>query len=365
MSPRTIEVASPHGAYGMLVGPGVLGELGRTARSVSAARVAALVTDETTGQLFGDRATASLESAGLRVERLSVPPGETSKSWMRAGELLERLSERRIARDDLIVALGGGVVGDLAGFCAATYMRGVGLVHAPTTLLAQVDSSIGGKTGVDLPRGKNLAGAFWQPLAIVADTALLPSLPDEEWRSGLAEVAKSAILVGEEAVRTLEADAARLARREPDAVERTVLMAASLKARVVSADEREAGDRECLNYGHTLGHAIERVAGYGAIAHGVAVADGIRFAAILAETVIGAGPGWTRRQGRLLDSLGLPRSACPYDAHALVEAMRADKKVRAGEVRFVLSDGPGRWQARVVDEAALLSGLRVWCGPGH
>jgi 3-dehydroquinate synthase len=361
----TIGITSSLGPYEVRIGPGVLGTLGQTARAVSSARIAALVTDDTTAGLFGDRAAGSLEAAGFLVERLTVPPGETSKSWRLAGDLLEAFSERGIGRGDLVVALGGGVVGDLAGFCAATYMRGVGLVHVPTTLLAQVDSSIGGKTGVDLPRGKNLAGAFWQPLAVVADTTCLLSLSGEDWRSGLAEVAKSAILDGDEALRALEADAERVARREPDAVERAVVMAASLKARVVSMDERETGGRESLNYGHTLGHAIERVAGYGTVAHGVAVADGMRFAARLAEVVLGSDRAWTLRQESLLDALDLQASACPYDAQALLACMRADKKVRAGEVRFVLCDGPGSWQTRAVDDATLLNGLRSLCGPGR
>jgi 3-dehydroquinate synthase len=365
MTPRTIAVSSPHGSYEFVAGPGVLDSLGGTARSLSAARLAVLVADDNTGALFGGRAAGSLERAGLRVDRLTVPAGEASKSWRCAGDVLESLSERGVGRDDLVVALGGGVVGDLAGFCAATYMRGVGIIHVPTTLLAQVDSSIGGKTGVDLPRGKNLAGAFWQPLAVIADTTCLVSLSDEEWRSGLAEVAKSAILDGEEAVRTLEGQAGQLVRREPGVVESAVVMAASLKARVVSADERETGDRESLNYGHTLGHAIERVAGYGTVAHGVAVADGMRFAARLSEVVIGSDPEWTRRQEALLDQLGLQRGECRYDAQALAACMRADKKVRGGEARFVLSDGPGRWQACSIDEAIMLAGLRTFCGGGH
>jgi 3-dehydroquinate synthase len=362
---RTIAVSSPCGSYEVVIGPGVLDSLGETARSVSAARVAVVVADDTTGELFGQRATASLENAGIRVERLTVPAGEPSKTWRHAGDVLEGLSERGIARDDLLVALGGGVVGDLAGFCAATYMRGVGLIHVPTTLLAQADSSIGGKTGVDLPRGKNLAGAFWQPRAVVADTTCLVTLSDQEWRSGLAEVAKSAILDGEDAVRALEADAERLVIREAVAVESAVVMAATLKARLVSADERETGDRESLNYGHTLGHAIERVAGYGTVPHGVAVADGIRFAARLAELVAGSDPAWTRRQEDLLDAVGLERGGCPYEAQALIACMRADKKVRGGEVRFVLSDGPGRWQVRAIDDAVVLDELRAVCGRGH
>jgi 3-dehydroquinate synthase len=361
MRETTLAVRSGSGGYEVRIGTGLLERLGDTVRGVSGARTAALIADTNVMRLFGKRAAASLEGAGLRVVRFEIPPGETSKSWERAGAVLEAFSDNGMARDDVVVALGGGVVGDLAGFCAATYMRGVGVVQVPTTLLAQVDSSIGGKTGVDLPRGKNLAGAFWAPLAVVADTATLTSLPEGEWSSGLAEVAKSAILDGGTAVEALFGDSEALSRRDPEAVERAVIMAASLKVRTVSADERESDARESLNLGHTLGHAIEKVAGYGAVAHGVAIAEGMRFAASVAERLEGAGADWTARQDLLLSGLGLATSGCPYPPAALFEAMQSDKKVRAGDVRMVLSRAPGDWVARSVPKDVLVAALGSWC----
>jgi 3-dehydroquinate synthase len=357
MNQWTLTATSAGGAYDVRIGPGLLDSLGEAVAGLTGARAVALVSDRTVMSLFGDRAERALAGAGLRVERFDIPPGEASKTWAAAGAMLEAFSERGLGRDDIVVALGGGVVGDLAGFCAATYARGIGLVQVPTTLLAQVDSSIGGKTGVDLPRGKNLAGAFWPPLAVVADTALLTSLSAAEWASGLAEVAKSAILDGEPSVEALLSDSAVLVGRDAAAVERAVIMAAGLKVR----DERESGAREALNLGHTLGHAIEQVAGYGVVAHGVAVAEGMRFAAWLAEEVLGTDHAWTTEQDTLLAGLGLTRRGCAYASTALLAAMRADKKARAGEIRFVMSTGPGEWVVRPVRDEILIAGLEKWC----
>jgi 3-dehydroquinate synthase len=276
--------------------------------------------------------------------------------------VLERFSESGIGRDDTVVALGGGVTGDLAGFCAATYMRGIALVQVPTTLLAQVDSSIGGKTGVDLPRGKNLVGAFWPPRAVVADTTCLSSLPRSEWLCGLAEVAKSAILDGEAAMSALERDSSAVLERDPVAVESALVMAAGLKIRIVSGDEREAGAREALNLGHTLGHAIEQVAGYGLVTHGRAIATGMRFAGRVAEQVLGADPEWSDRQDRLLARLDLGYDGCAYEPATLLSAMRADKKARSGEVRLVMSTAPGQWDVRAVGEQVLIGELEALCG---
>lgn len=361
MSGRRLEVSNATGSYVVTVEDGALARLGEVVRAATDAPKAALVADETTARLFGDTAASSLEAAGIEVVSTSVPPGETSKSWAQAGVLLEWMACSGVARDDVVIALGGGVVGDVAGFCAAVYMRGIPVVQAPTTLLAQVDSAIGGKTGVDLAGGKNLAGAFHPPLAVAADTSCLKSLPEAEWRSGLAEVAKSAVLVSADALETLERDACGLiGAREPEPVERAVSMAAGFKAGVVSLDERESGVRECLNYGHTLGHAIERVAGYGTLTHGSAVAEGIRFAALLSQRVIGSDPAWTSRQGALLDSLGLERTARTWAAEDLSAAMRADKKVRGGIVRFVLTSGPGEWCVQAVDSANIEAALADW-----
>ena len=356
-----IAVRVPGRSYDILVERGSLSRLGDEVRSVSAATSCALVTDSNVDPLLGRGVEASMHAAGFEPVTISVPAGEASKSWATAGRLLEAFSEAGLGRDSLVIALGGGVVGDVAGFAAATYLRGVPVVQVPTTLLGQADSSIGGKTGVDLPLGKNLAGAFWQPLLVVSDPDVLATLPEREWLSGLAEVVKSAALGGEAAFAALEADAPALRARDAAATGRAVLMSAALKARVVSGDEREAADRECLNYGHTLAHAIERELGYGTVTHGAAVADGLRFAARLAVEVAGAAPAWAARQELLLDALGLAPIDGACDPAALLAAMRSDKKARAGMVRFVLSSAPGSWTVRPVEDAVVVAALTRWC----
>jgi 3-dehydroquinate synthase len=361
---QRMSVAVPGGHYDVVVGRGLLDSLGAEVRECSLAKRCVVVSDEVVGPLLAERAEASLHASGIEPVSIWVPAGEASKSWEQAGRLLEAFSESELGRDSLVVALGGGVVGDLAGFAAATYLRGVPVVQVPTTLLAQTDSAIGGKTGVDLPRGKNLAGAFWQPLLVLSDVACLDTLPEREWHSGLAEVAKSAVLAGEDAVAMLEDDADALLARDESAVLSAVLMAAGLKGVVVSGDERETADREALNYGHTLGHALERELGYGNVSHGAAVADGMRFAARLAASLGVAAPAWAERQERLLDTLGLYRIPGECDPAALLAAMRSDKKTRAGRVRFVLSSGPGTWTVDAIDESALAPALALWCETG-
>jgi 3-dehydroquinate synthase len=354
--------AGASGGYDVLVAPGLLDEVGGLVAERTPAKRCALVSDDNVAALFADRVAVSLRTVGIEPETWTVRPGEASKDWAEAGRLLEGFAEAGLGRDSLVVAVGGGVVGDLAGFCAATYLRGVPVVHVPTTLLAQTDSSIGGKTGVDLPHGKNLVGAFWQPLLVVSDTACLASLPDTEWRSGLAEVAKSAVLASEEALAGLEADASALAARQPDAIDRAVRMAAGFKARVVAGDEREAGERESLNYGHTFGHALEFATGYGRIPHGMAVGEGMRFAARMAQDVVGAPAAWTSRQADLLDALGLTALGGACDAETILLAMRLDKKVRDARIRFVLTKGPGDWLVDAVDENVIAAALEQWCG---
>jgi len=356
-----IEVRVPGRSYGVVVERGALSRLGQEIRGVSGAVRCALVTDTNVGPLLGPAAEASLRGAGFDPVVVAVPAGESAKSWAQAGRLLEAFSEAGLGRDTLVVALGGGVVGDISGFAAATYLRGVPVVQVPTTLLAQADSAIGGKTGVDLPLGKNLAGAFWQPLLVVSDPDVLATLPEPEWRSGLAEVAKSAALDGEAAFVALETNAPALVARDADATMRAVVMSASLKARVVSGDEREAADRECLNYGHTLAHALERELGYGTVSHGAAVADGLRFAAWLAVEVAGASPEWACRQEALLDELGLAPIAQTCDPASLLAAMKSDKKARDGVVRFVLTTAPGSWTVVPVEDAVVAGALTRWC----
>ncbi|MEI6623553.1 MAG: 3-dehydroquinate synthase family protein, partial [Actinomycetes bacterium] len=245
--------------YEVQLGDGVLDRVGEIVRARTRATSVALITDECVAELYGARVEAALSAAGVAVTMVTVPAGEASKDWAVAGAVLEELAAARLDRTAAVVALGGGVVGDLAGFCAAVYLRGIPFVQVPTTLLAQVDSSVGGKTGVDLPQGKNLAGSFWQPVAVLADTTTLATLPVGEWRSGLAEVAKAAFLDSERFVSALEAavvggEVVRDGARTHAIVADSILF----KARIIASDEREAGDRELLNYGHTFGHALEK-----------------------------------------------------------------------------------------------------------
>ena len=357
-----IGVRAATGGYEVLLGPGVLDEVGLATQGSTGARSAALVSDENVAALYGERVVASLAGAGITTEVMTIAAGETSKTWTVAGALLERLADARLDRTSVLVALGGGVVGDLGGFAAAVYLRGIPFVQVPTTLLAAVDSSVGGKTGVDLPQGKNLAGAFWQPSAVIADTNTLTTLPEAEWRSGLAEVAKAAFLDSERFVAVLEGAAAAPGGIDRDSAATRSIVADSVafKARVVAADEREADQREILNYGHTFGHALEKVLGYGSLSHGQAVAEGIRFAAGLAETEAGASARWTAREVRLLDALGLGPARVAASPGELLAAMHSDKKVRGGSVRFVLSTAPGSWEVKTVDDGVLEKALQRW-----
>lgn len=354
----TVEI--PGRRYDVSIGRGLLERVGRTVAPLFEGARVALVTDSHVGPLFADVVAESLREPGFDVDVITIPAGESSKSWAVAGEVVERLAELGLDRTDAVIALGGGVVGDLAGFCAAVYLRGIAFAQVPTTLLAQVDSSVGGKTGVDLTAGKNLAGAFIQPAAVIADTGTLESLPEHEWRSGLAEIAKSAVLDGEGFLGWLELHAREMMSRQPDAVQEAVRASVAFKGRVVASDERESGDRESLNLGHTLGHAIERVAGYGIVPHGLAVAEGMRFAARLAVRVAGADPGFCERQERLLDALGLTRRTDSWDTDALRLAMSADKKARGGTPRFVLPTAPGSFVVTTVDESLIAEEMRAW-----
>lgn len=355
-----IDVEVPDASYRVHVGSGLLSECGALLRGVSEAKMVALVSDEGVAAHYATAVDISLARAGYKVASFTVPAGETSKSWALAGDLLEQFAQFGVGREDVVVALGGGVVGDLAGFAAATYLRGIAFAQIPTTLLAMVDSSVGGKTGVDLRAGKNLAGAFKQPLIVIADTDSLSTLPDREWRSGLAEVAKTAVLSGDEFMDWLMDNEAAISSREEGAVREIVTRCVAFKAGVVSRDEKEEGPRECLNYGHTLGHALEKVLGYGTVTHGEAVAEGMRFVSRVAVEVGQAETAFVKRQDRLLDALGLPSLDVFAEPTALLSAMRSDKKVRARAIRMVLADGPGLWRCVAVDDGILGQHLEAW-----
>jgi 3-dehydroquinate synthase len=278
--------------------------------------------------------------------KLEVPSGEAAKSVAGAARLWDSFAAAAVDRQTHVVAVGGGVVGDLAGFVAATFARGLPLWHVPTTLVAQVDSSIGGKTGINLAGGKNLVGAFWQPRGVFADVDVLASLPRREFVSGFAEVVKYGMIFDPEFFGWLEGHAADLLAREPEAVMQAVERSAALKAAVVSADERETtGARAALNYGHTFAHALETAAGYGRLLHGEAVAIGMASAARLARLLDRIGDDVVARQDRLLAAFGLPTipaAAGPLASDDLLPIMARDKKSSGGRLRFVLPDRIGR-----------------------
>lgn len=354
---KTLNVDLGSRSYPIHVGGGLLSEPELLRPYLHGQRLV-VVSNETVAPLHGERLRALL--AGHDFTWIDLPDGERYKTLATVESVLTRMLQARFDRGTTLIAFGGGVVGDIAGFAAAIYQRGIDFIQVPTTLLSQVDSSVGGKTGVDLAAGKNLAGAFKQPSLVLADVSVLATLPGTEWTSGLAEVAKVAMLESREMVDVLIAEAPALLGRDEQPVVDVVLAAVRHKAAVVAADEREAGERESLNYGHTLGHAIEQVAGYGAVPHGIAVAEGMRFAALLAEVVVGA-PEQTRvLQDQLLDALGIERPTYPRDARRLLDAMHADKKARSGTVRYVFVPEPGRHVVVPVDDATIAHVLDLW-----
>lgn len=350
--------------YVVRVGEGVVGDLGRNLREIprfSKAGDVLVVTDSNVAPLYLASVKESLANAGFKANDVVVPAGEDAKSVEVAAEIWSAMAQLSLGRDSLVIALGGGVVGDLAGFVASTYMRGVAVVQVPTTLLSMVDSSVGGKTAVNLEEGKNLVGTFFQPSFVCADTGTLATLPEREWRCGCAEVAKSAVIDSDDFFFWLAENATALAARDAAVVAEAIKRCVVFKADVVAHDKTEsAGVRECLNYGHTLGHAIEAVAGYGTFSHGAAVAEGMRFAADLARVHAGASQDFIDAQGELLDALGLPAFTWRAAAADLFRAMKRDKKIRGGEVRFVLPSDVGAWQIVPISDEELMARLESW-----
>lgn len=361
----TIEVAIPGRGYRIEIASGPLGAAGAASlASFVRGRDCVLVTDERVGALYLDAARELLGAAGAAaVHALEFPAGERSKTLATLERLYAECARVGLDRSGRVVALGGGVAGDLAGFLAATWMRGVGLVQLPTSLLAQVDSSVGGKTGVDLAAGKNLVGAFHQPLHVLIDLATLRTLPERELRSGLAEVLKYGAALDAGFFAYLEEHVGELLALDSGTYEHVVARCCALKAGVVLADERdETGRRAVLNHGHTFGHAIEKVAGYGAWTHGEAVAAGMLMAAELAAARAPALRALLERQEALTGALGLPTRAEGLDPRALLAAMRADKKAERGALNLVLPAALGDARlVRDVDEREALSALEARC----
>ena len=305
-----------------------------------------------TNEVVGPRYLPRLRKALGKATEIIVRDGEQSKDWQTLNAVFDALLQARCGRDTLIVALGGGVIGDLAGFAAAVYQRGVPFLQVPTTLLAQVDSSVGGKTAINHPLGKNMIGAFHQPLAVISDVATLDTLPDRELRAGLAEVIKHGFALDAGFVDWLERNMEALLKRDAAALTHAVKRSCELKARVVAADEREAGERALLNLGHTFGHAIETGTGYGAWLHGEAVAAGMVMAAELSALMGHLRKTDVDRVRTLLKRAGLPVIGPALAPERLVELMATDKKAAKGKTRFVVLESVGRAALRGdVDEA--------------
>jgi len=330
-----VTVPIPGRSYDVTVGAGVVEAAGSIVPDLGRAAQAFVVVDGAVADPWLTRLTDALESRSLHVVPLTVPSGEAAKTMDVYGTLLHQLASQEAHRDDVVVALGGGTVGDLAGFVASTYMRGLAVVQVPTTLIGQVDAAIGGKTAVNLPEGKNLVGTFHQPLAVLCDVGALATLPDRDVRSGLAEVAKYGLALDPELLGSLERDPGAVLARDPAALEGLVTRCVRIKAATVAADERDAAGRLFLNYGHTLGHALERLDAFAGRSHGEAIAIGMVFAARLSASRGLAGEELTQRTVRILSSLGLETDGPLPPAHDILTAFRMDKKFHGG-VRFVL-----------------------------
>ena len=348
-------------SYTIYIDDGLFDQLGEFVRAGGWQKVA-IITDTGVGPLYARNLETALTGVGVSVFTTEVEQGERSKSIEVATRIIDTLLENEVARSDLVVALGGGVVGDLAGFVASVYKRGLSLLQVPTTLMAQVDSAIGGKAGVDLPAGKNLVGAFHQPVAVVSDVGLLATLPEREYASGLAEVAKYTFLRPGAFKAPRAWSAANLRAADPALLVDLVSRCARVKAELVSVDEQDTGSRAILNYGHTLGHALEAESEYGgAYSHGEAVSVGMVYAAIVAESMEVCAPGLAERHRRRLESLGLPtrpREPVPEFAR-LLEAMAHDKKNRGG-VTMVLLEEEGRPVVlRKMDIGLLMHGFQL------
>ncbi len=347
MTHSTITVDLGRRSYDIHVGSGLLAQLDTLVPWPAHARTAAVVTNGVVWDRYGDAVTGAVERAGLACRVIRVPDGEQAKSMETLSALWHRFASIPLLRDDVVIALGGGVVGDLAGFAAATWNRGVGLVQVPTTLLAQVDSAIGGKTGINLSEGKNLVGAFHQPLAVVSDVTTLASLPSRERRAGLGEVAKYGFIADPVVLDILETRPGSATAGDPEVMAQIVQRGSAVKAEIVSEDELESGRRALLNYGHTVGHAIESLTSYDTYRHGEAVALGMVFAARLGERMEVSEPGLADRTVAVLDGVGLPTRGLRLDPNEVWDVMARDKKARNG-VRFVLAAHPGK--AMLVDE---------------
>ncbi|HEV2211202.1 MAG TPA: 3-dehydroquinate synthase [Verrucomicrobiae bacterium] len=341
---RTVHVPLGLRSYTIKIGQGLLEILGKECAVLGLGKRCAVISDRNVAPRYAKRLLKALAQQGIAPMLVTVPAGETAKQLRTVAACYQQLAEHRLERTSFIIALGGGVVGDLAGFVAATYLRGVPFVQVPTTLLAQVDSSVGGKVGVNLKAGKNLVGAFYQPRLVLCDLATLKTLPARQYRAGLAEVIKYGIIQDAAFFEQLERELPRLLQRDPRTLETVVARCCELKAAVVREDETEGGRRAILNFGHTIGHGLEAISGYGKYLHGEAIAIGQVAAAQLSSRLLGMPEPHVERVAALLRRAGLPTQLklSTSERRKLLSAMTLDKKVSGGEIKFVLAREIGR-----------------------
>ena len=338
---QTITVELGARAYPIHIGQGTLTMLPEVLASLDARGTVAIVTDTGVEPLYGARVADAIAQAGVRTTLCVMQAGEENKRLARIEELCGEFLEAGLDRSSVVVALGGGVVGDVAGYAAATYMRGIRFVQVPTTIVAQVDSSVGGKTAVNHPRGKNIIGAFHQPSAVLIDTTFLSTLPERELRAGLAEVIKHGVIADESLFAYMEEHVDPILRIDLDALERPIVRSCEIKSAIVAQDETERGVRANLNYGHTFGHGIEAATNYERFLHGEAIALGMCAAAELSRALGLVDNAFVDRQRACFEAYGLPTGLRDLPMDATLEAMRHDKKVLDGKMKFVLADRIG------------------------
>lgn len=351
MQMATVEVTTPGGNYPIHIGAGRINYL---ANAIPAdATAIALVTNNNIKALYGKQAVEALQKTGKPLVQITLPDGEEHKNWQTLNSIFDAMLQNRLDRKAVLVALGGGVIGDMVGFAAATYMRGIRFVQVPTTLLAQVDSSVGGKTAINHPMGKNMVGAFYQPIAVEIDTDVLKTLPKREVSAGLAEVIKYGLIIDAKFFDWCEQNIDALKNLDQQAITYAIERSCQLKAHVVSLDERESGIRAILNFGHTFGHAIEAGLGYGQWLHGEAVGCGMIQAAQLSNLVSGLPDESVERVVNLVKRSGCPTVAPNLGLDRWLDLMKVDKKAEGGNIRFVLLDQIGSAKVQSADQNSI------------
>ena len=360
-APTSVVVDTGHDRYEILIGSGLLSDTASW-QGLPRASHAVIVTNTTIDPIYGDVVAAQLAPSHARVSRVVLPDGESYKDWSTLNQIFDHLLGQACDRKTVLYALGGGVVGDMAGFAAACYMRGVPFVQVPTTLLAQVDSSVGGKTAVNHPLGKNMIGAFYQPRRVLCDLDTLRTLPDREFSAGLAEVIKYGPIADDGFLDWIDASMPALLARDTAALAHAVRRSCEIKADVVGQDEKEGGLRAILNFGHTFGHAIEAGLGYGEWLHGEAVGAGMVMAADLSVRLGGVTRAYADRLTRLIAQAGLPTRAPALGEDRFLQLMRLDKKAEVGEIRFVVLQAPGRAGVQPAPDAMVRDIVRAHGG---